>query len=77
LKDYVSRYATMNDEQAKQLAEGVLEADLATIELRRRVFGDLATALNPKTAARWLQLERRLQLFLDAKLAKDVPTLKR
>ena len=77
LKDYVSRYDSMNDEQAKQLAEGVLEADQATVELRRRVFSDVATALSPKTAARWLQLERRLQLFLDAKLAKDVPTLKR
>jgi hypothetical protein len=77
LKDYVSRYDTMNDEQAKQLAQGVLEADQATAELRRRVFSDLAASLSPKTAARWLQLERRLQLFLDAKLAKDVPTLKR
>ena len=77
LKDYVSRYDTMTDDQAKQLAQGVLEVDQATVDLRRRFFGELEKVLTAKTAARWLQLERRLQLFLDAKLAKDVPTLKR
>ena len=77
LTDYVSRYDTMNDEQAKQLAQGVLEVDQATADLRKRFFGEFEKALTPKTAARWLQLERRLQLFLDAQLAKDVPTLKR
>ena len=77
LKDYVSRYDSMNDEQAKQLAQGVLEVDQATVDLRKRFFGELEKVLTAKTAARWLQLERRLQLFLDAKLAKDVPTLKR
>lgn len=77
LKDYVSRYDTMNDDHAKQLAQGVLEVDQATVDLRKRFFGELEKVLTAKTAARWLQLERRLQLFLDAKLAKDVPTLKR
>ena len=33
LKDYVSRYDTMNDDQAKQLAQGVLEVDQATVDL--------------------------------------------
>lgn len=77
LTDYVSRYDTMNDDQAKQLAQGVLEVDQGTVDLRKRFFGELEKVLTAKTAARWLQLERRLQLFLDAKLAKDVPTLKR
>ena len=77
LTDYVSRYDTMNDDQAKQLAQGVLEVDQGTVDLRKRFFGELEKVLTAKTSARWLQLERRLQLFLDAKLAKDVPTLKR
>lgn len=77
LTDYVCRYDTMNDDQAKQLAQGVLEVDQGTVDLRKRFFGELEKVLTAKTAARWLQLERRLQLFLDAKLAKDVPTLKR
>jgi hypothetical protein len=68
---------SMNDDQARQLAQGVLEVDQATVDLRKRFFGELEKVLTAKTAARWLQLERRLQLFLDAKLAKDVPTLKR
>lgn len=75
LKEYMSRHDTLNENQTKQLAQGVLEVDQATVDLRKRVFGELEKALSAKTAARWLQLERRLQLFLDAKLAKDVPTL--
>lgn len=77
LKNYVNHYDTMNDDQTKQLAEGVLEVDQATVDLRKRFFSEVEKALTAKTAARWLQLERRLQLYLDAKLAKDVPTLKR
>jgi hypothetical protein len=77
MKDYLSNYSTLDDPRAKQLVQDVLDVDQATVDLRKRFFGEFEKALNAKTAARWLQLERRLQLFLDAKLAKDLPSMKR
>jgi hypothetical protein len=77
MKDYLSGFNTLDDAQTRQLARRLLEMDQATADLRSRFFDELEQALPVKTAARWLQLERRLQLFLDAKLAKDVPAMPR
>jgi hypothetical protein len=63
MKEYISRHQSLNDTQAKQLAEDVFDVDQKT--------------LPPKTIVRWLQLERRLQLLVDAQLAKDLPGIER
>jgi len=76
LKDYLSHYSTLTEAQTKELAEELIDVDQSTVDLRKRFFGEMQKALTAKTAARWLQLERRLQVFLDAQLAKDIPTMK-
>ncbi|BFU96540.1 MAG: exported protein of unknown function [Nitrospira sp.] len=76
LKDYMSHHETMTDEQAKQLAENVFRVDQQTLDLRVKCFGTLEKSLSAKTVVRWLQLERRLQLYVDAQLAKELPAIK-
>ena len=75
LKDYMSRHESLNDKQAKQLAEDVFDVDQKTLDLRARCFGALEKVLPVRTIVRWLQLERRLQLFTDAQIAKDFPAI--
>lgn len=77
LKNYVSQHETMTDQQAKQLAEQAFEVDQRTLDLRAKCFGALEKKLPAKTVVRWLQLERRLQLYVDAQLAKELPTIKK
>jgi hypothetical protein len=77
MKEYLSVYDKLDDAQTRQLAQRLLEVDQATADLRKHYFGEMEQALPVKTVARWLQLERRLQLFMDAKLAKDLPGMKR
>ena len=77
MKDYMSRHQSLNDVQAKQLAEDVFEVDRRTVELRQKCFGTLEKTLPAKTIVRWLQLERRLQLLIDAQLAKDLPVIQK
>jgi len=77
LKNYVSQHETMTDQQAKQLAEDVFHVDQRTLDLRAKCFGALEKKLPAKTVVRWLQLERRLQLYVDAQLAKELPTIKK
>lgn len=77
MKDYLNHYASLDEPRTKQLAQGLIEVDQATVNLRKQFFGEFEKALTAKTAARWLQLERRLQVYLDAQLAKDVPAMAR
>src|SRR4029078_8247374 len=66
MKDYVSRHQSLSDAQAKQLAEDVCEGDQRTLDVRQKCFGALEQSLPAKTIVRWLQLELRRQLLIDA-----------
>ena len=76
MKEYLSHYESLNDKRAKQLAEDVFDVDQRTLDLRAKCFGALEKALPGKTMVRWLQLERRLQLLVDAQIAQDLPGIK-
>jgi len=77
MKDYVSRHQSLSDAQAKQLAEDVFDVDQRTLDLRQKCFGALERSLPAKTIVRWLQLERRLQLLIDAQIAKNLPGIQK
>ena len=77
MKDYMSRHQSLNDKEAKQLAEDVFDVDQKTLDLRTKCFGALEKLLPGKTIVRWLQLERRLQLMVDAQLAKELPVIQK
>lgn len=77
MKEYISRHQSLSDTQAKQLVEDVFDVDQKTLDLRRKCFATLQKTLPAKTIVRWLQLERRLQLLVDAQLAKDLPGIER
>ena len=77
MKDYMSRHDALTEQQAKQLAEDVFDVDQKTLDLREKCFGALEKAIPAKTIVRWLQLERRLQLLVDAQLAKDLPVIQK
>jgi CHASE3 domain sensor protein len=77
MKEYISRHQSLNDTQAKQLVEDVFDVDQKTLDLRRKCFAALQKTLPAKTIVRWLQLERRLQLLVDAQLAKDLPGIEK
>ena len=72
-RQYETELAAIN---AKQLAEDVFDVDQRTLDLRGKCFGALEKTLPAKTIVRWLQLERRLQLLVDAQIAQDFPAIK-
>jgi hypothetical protein len=77
IKDYMSHYETLDNKQAKELAQGVIEVDQMTLDLRKKYFGELEKVLPAKTVTRFLQIERRLQLFMDVQIASDFPAIKK
>lgn len=77
MKDYLSHYETLDDKHAKELAQGVMEVDQMTLDLRKKYFDELGKVLRAKTVTRFLQFERRLQLLTDVQIASDFPAIKK
>jgi hypothetical protein len=77
MEDYRKSYQSLSDTDAKDLARRVFEVDQMTLDLRKKAFEEIAGALSPKTAARFLQLERRLQQLVDVQLASAVQPIKK
>lgn len=77
MQDYLKSHDNLNDAGAKDLARRVFEVDQMTLDLRKKTFQELTGVLSPKTAARFLQIERRLQLLLDVQLAADLKPIKK
>ena len=77
MQDYVKSYESLSDAGAKDLARRVFEVDQMTLDLRKKAFEEIAGAMSPKTAARFVQVERRLQQLMDVQLASSVQPIKK
>jgi Spy/CpxP family protein refolding chaperone len=77
IQEYLKSHDNLDAARAKHLAQQVFEVDQNTLDLRKKYFQEMAGVLSPKTAARFLQLERRLQQLLDVQLASDFPLIKK
>ena len=51
--------------------------DQMTLDLRKKYFDELSDVVSPKTAVRFLQIERRLQQLVDVQLASRNPEIKK
>ena len=69
--------ATLDDAKAKQVAQGVFDVDQRTLDLRKKYFEEMSGAVSPKTAARFIQIERRIQQLVDVQIASRYPEIKK
>jgi hypothetical protein len=72
---YVENYATLTDQQASTIVNGLLDAQARRNALQKKYFGQVSQALNPKLAARFLQIEHQLLLVLDLQVAASLPVV--
>jgi phosphoglycolate phosphatase-like HAD superfamily hydrolase len=77
LKEYLQSHKTLDDAKAKEIAQGVFDVDQRTLDLRKKYFEELSGAVSPKTAARFLQIERRIQQLVDVQIASQFPVIKK
>jgi hypothetical protein len=77
LKDYLQSHKTLDDAKAREIAQGVFDVDQRTLDLRKKYFEEMSGAVSPKTAARFLQLERRIQQLVDVQIASQFPVIKK
>lgn len=77
IKQYADNYATMTEPTADRLAQGALELEARRHELKVTYYERVKTALSPKTAARFLQVENQILLLLDLQIAAALPIVTR
>lgn len=77
IKDYGQSYQTMNDEKAKQLAQGALRLEDQQVKLRKKYFDRMAKAVGPVLAARFLQVENQIAALVSLQIAEEVPLIRK
>ena len=75
IKSYAEKYSTLNDADAKQLADKSFDLESRRVSLRKQYFKEFNKQLPATTVAKFFQLEHRLDLLIDLKLASELPAL--
>jgi hypothetical protein len=75
IKDYASQYDTMDDAQADGLMDRVLKFDKSRTELRAEYYPKFKKTIGAKQAAKFLQVDNRLNLLVDLQIANAVPII--
>jgi hypothetical protein len=75
LKDYATSYDNMTDTQIQGLADRSFKLESRRTDLKQKYFKKISKTVSPKTAARFIQLENRLDLLLNLQIADSIPML--
>ena len=75
IKEYSQEFNTLNDAQAKDMAERLFKYQSARIDLKKKYFKKFNKALPAVTVVKFFQLENRLDLLVNLALASELPPL--
>jgi hypothetical protein len=73
IKEYADAYGNITDAIADRLAKGALDLEAKRHAVKVKYYERFKTALSPKTAARFLQVENQILLLLDLQIAAALP----
>ena len=73
IRDYKFNFKTMDDNTANNLAERALTLYKNKLDLLHNYYEKIKKATSPVIAARFLQVEYRISLLLDADIASQMP----
>ena len=73
ITEYAKNYSTLTDPVADQLAGKALDLEARRQALKAKYFDRFKTALSPRTALRFLQVEHQLLLLIDLQVSAALP----
>ena len=76
IEEYARNYANVSDALADKLATKALELEAQRTALKQKYDTRLKSALSPKTAARFLQVENQLLMIIDLQISAALPIVK-
>ena|SRR5688572_29717427 len=71
--EYATSYAQLTDATADRLAARALDLEARRQALKAKCYEQVKTALSPRTAMRFLQVEHQLLLLIDLQIAAVLP----
>jgi len=75
IKMYADKFATMNDADAKAIASRMLDYESRLAALKKKYFKKFNRVLPAVTVVKFFQLEHRLDLVIDMKIASALPSV--
>jgi hypothetical protein len=75
IRDYAKKFDSITDADAKMMAEQFFDWESRRTRLRKDYLSQFAKATSWVSAAKFFQVEHRLDLLVDLKLASELPGL--
>jgi hypothetical protein len=76
IAEYANSYEQLTDDAADRLARGALDVQARRQALLSTYYERVESALSPKPAARFLQVEHQLLLIIDLQISAALPVVK-
>ena len=76
IAEYADNYSNMTDAVADRLATKAIELEGKRQAVKAKCYERVKTALSPRTAMRFLQVEQQLLLLIDLQIAASLPIAK-
>ena len=76
IAEYADNYSKMTDAVADKLATKAIELEDKRQAVKAKCYERVKTALSPRTAMRFLQVEHQLLLLIDLQIAASLPIAK-
>jgi hypothetical protein len=76
IKSYSEKFASMTDADAKAMIDQGIDFESRRTDVKKKYAKEFQkSGLSPLTVAKFLQLEHRLDLLVDLKIASELPSL--
>jgi hypothetical protein len=75
IKDYAKNYDTMDDAKARDLVQTMINIEDRTLNLRKDYWPKFIKALGAKRAAKFYQVDSRLNLIINLQLTSEIPLI--
>lgn len=76
IKDYAANYEQMTDVKAKEIVNKSFANQEKRLALQKKYYTKFSKALDPITAAKYMQLEREINTLIDLQVAAGLPFFK-
>jgi hypothetical protein len=75
ISEYTANYSTLTDERAQKLTDEYLATEEDRVKIRRQYFGEFARIIHGKNAARFYQIENKMDAVVRYDLAAYIPVV--
>jgi hypothetical protein len=76
IAEYAGNYSALTDAVAEKLASKALDLEARRQAVKAKFFEQFKTALTPRTALRFLQVEHQLLLLIELQISASLPIAK-